>query len=204
LRLFTYLYLTVHPVPKIRKPTEADISAVFSNDVVVRKIRNQTVISTITVPRKSTSARKQEANKRFAKASLWAKVILTEPGMMELYSKGINRKLSNAHTVAVVDFLNAPEVHYISLKQHTGAIGDKIRIKATDDFQVTAVEVTITDKNGKQLEKGPAIRYKRKPVMWIYTLTVANPDIGGTVIEVTARDRPGNTVVKKETIESNL
>jgi hypothetical protein len=188
-------------VPKIRKPTQADISAVLSNDVVVRKVRNQTVISTITIPRKSTSTRKQQANKRFAKANQWAKMILTQPGMMELYSKGVNSKLSNAHTVAVVDFLNAPEIHYISLKQHTGAVGDKIRIKATDDFHVTTVDVTIIGKNGKQLEKGPAIRYKRKPAMWIYTLTVANPDISGTIVEVTARDRPGNTVVNKETAE---
>jgi hypothetical protein len=89
------------------------------------------------------------------------------------------------------------------LKQHTGAIGDKIRIKATDDFQVTAVNVMITDKNGKLLEAGPAIRYARKPTMWIYTLTVANPDPVGTVIQVTALDRPKNMTEKRVTIEEN-
>src|SRR5882757_9045270 len=155
-----------HPVAKIRKPTEADISAVLSKDVVMRKIRNQTIISTVTVPRKSTSARKEETNDRFAEASHWAKMTLLKPGMKELYSTGINSKLTNARTVAVTDYLNAPKIHYISLKQHTGAIGDKIRIKATDDFEVTAVNVTITNKKGKLLEAGPATRYKRKPQMW--------------------------------------
>jgi hypothetical protein len=189
---------------KMRKPTKSDISALLSNDVVVRTIRNQTVISTITKPKKSTSARKAETNDRFAEASYWAKATLKKPGMKELYSKGISGKLSNAHTVALADYLNAPKIHYISLKQHTGAIGDKIRIKATDDFLVTAVNVTITNKNGKQLETGPATRYKRKPVMWIYTLTVANPKMIGTVIEVKVMDRPGNKTETKVMIESNI
>ena len=43
---------------KIRKPTKADISAMLSNDVVVRKIRNQTILSTVTVPRKMEGFRK--------------------------------------------------------------------------------------------------------------------------------------------------
>src|SRR5258706_7889164 len=192
------------PAAKIRRPTKADISGVMSKDVVIRKIRNQTIISTVTVPRKSTSVRKEETNDRFAEASHWAKVTLMEPGMKELYSKGINSKLTNARTVAVADYLNAPKIHYISLKQHTGAIGDKIRIKATDDFQVTALNVTITDKNRKQLETGAATRYKRKPTMWIYTVTVANPDTIGTVIRATAMDRPQNKVSKEVTIESKL
>jgi hypothetical protein len=188
-------------MPKIRKPTNADISAVFSQDVVIRKVRGQTIVSTPTVPRKSKSAKKEKTNDRFTEAGSWAKATLKEPGMKELYSKGINSKLSNARTVAVTDYLTAPTIHYISLKQHTGAIGDKIRIKATDDFQVTAVKVTITDKNGKRLETGPAIRYKRKPVMWIYTLTVANREMIGTVIEVKAMDRPGNKTEKRVMIE---
>ncbi len=191
-------------MPKIRKPTKGDISALLSNDVVVRKIRNQTIVSTITVPKASKSIRKKETNDRFAKAGAWAREILTEPGMKKLYSKGIDSRHTNARTVAVTDYLTAPKIHYISLKQHTGAIGDKIRIKATDDFQVTSVNVTITDKNGNQLETGATSRYKRKPVMWVYTLTVANPEIVGTVIEVQAMDRPGNKTEQKVTIESKV
>ncbi len=156
------------------------------------------------MPRKSKSSRKKESNNRFANASLWAKETLAEPGMKKLYSKGINSKLSNAQIVAVTDFLTAPVIHYISLKQYTGAIGDKVRIKATDNFQVISVEVKIRNKNGKELEKGPAIQYKRKPVMWIYSLTAANADVIGTIVEATAKDRPGNTTVKSETVEGTL
>ena len=64
------------------------------------------------------------------------------------------------------------------------------------------MNVTITDKNGRQLETGPATRYKRKPTMWIYSVTVANTDTVGTVISVTAMDRPQNKVWKEVMIES--
>lgn len=190
-------------MPKLRKETKADISAVFSADVAMRQYRNQTIVSKIKRPRKSKSVKREAAKERLADASRWAKMTLMEPDIKKLYSKGINSRLPNAHTVAIQDYLTAPTIHYISLKQHTGAIGDKIRIKVTDNFQVTAVNVMITDKNGKELEKGPATRYARKPTMWIYTLTVANPELDGTVIKVTAMDRPENIVVKEEKITGN-
>ena len=44
------------------------------------------------------------------------------------------------------------------------------------------------------------LRYGRKPAMWAYILTVANPELPGTVIKVIARDRPGNTVELEEKI----
>ena len=185
---------------KIRKPTRADISAILSHAAVIRKYRNQTVISVVTTPRRSKSARKKASNDRFKEANNWAKHVLRDPGMKALYAKGINGKLSSAHTVAVSDYLQAPVIHYINLKDHTGAVGDKIRIKATDNFQVTAVEVTITNAKGILVEKGQATRYSRKPAMWSYILTVANPDLPGTVISVIARDRPGNTAALEEKI----
>ena len=96
--------------------------------------------------------------------------------------------------------MQAPEIHYISLKDYQGLIGDKIRIKATDNFQVTEVKVRITNAKGTLLEKGEAIRYPRKQAMWVYTVTVANPDLQGTVVNVIAEDRPGNVVEMEEEI----
>ena len=188
-------------VPKLKKYTAADLSAVLSDHVVLRKFRNQLVISKVTVPRKSKSVKKQASINRFRAANSWAKNILQQPGMKELYSKGINSKLSNAHTVAVSDYLNPPEIHYIDLKGYTGAAGDEIRIKVTDVFRVVAVTVTIAGSNGKQLEAGSAVRYVRKPAIWIYTLTRDNPHVKGTVIQVKASDLPENTVEFKFDIE---
>jgi hypothetical protein len=187
-------------VPKIRKPTSGDISAVLSKDAVVRSYRRQTLVSTVTIPRKSKSRKRKAANDRFRKANDWAKSVLRRPGMKELYAKGINDKLSNPHTVAVSDYMQAPEIHYVSLKNHRGAAGDPIRIKATDNFQVTAVEVSITNAKGILLERGQATRYPRKPAMWVYILTAANRHLPGTVIKVIASDRPGNKAEWEEKI----
>jgi len=191
-------------MPKLRKETETDLSAMLADDVAIRKYRNQNIVSKIKRPKKSTSLKKKKTNDRFAKANKWATLILGDPAVKKLYIKGITSNLPNAQAVARTDYLEGPKIHYISLKQHTGAIGDKIRIKATDNFQVTAVEVKITDKSGKEIEKGPAERYKRKPQMWIYKLTVANLEPDGTIIKVTAMDRPKNKTMKESLVTQNV
>ncbi len=63
------------------------------------------------------------------------------------------------------------------------------------------MEVTIKDKNGKELECGMAVQYQRKPMMWVYTLQVANPELKGTVIIAKAKDRPGNKAEHTVTVE---
>ncbi len=191
-------------MPKLSKPTKADISAVFSDNVATKKYRNQNVISKIKFPRKSKSVKAQNAKDRFKSAISWAKSTLMDPDMKTLYSKGITDKLSNAQTVAVTDYMEAPKIHYVSLKDHHGIIGDKIRIKATDNFQVISVTVKITNAKGTLLEQGRATRYPRKPAMWVYILTVANPDLNGTVINVTAKDRPGNETELEEKVAREL
>jgi hypothetical protein len=178
---------------KLKKTTKADISALTSKSVAVFTYRNQTVVTKVTEPRKSKSEKKKEVNSNFGEASIWASALLKEPGMTELYSKFIDGgKFRSALNVAVSDFKNAPRVHYIKTEKYTGSIGDKIRIKATDDFGVVRVKVKIESAEGKLIEKGEAVRYSRKPVMWIYTATVSNPSPVGTIVEATALDRPQN------------
>jgi len=125
--------------------------------------------------------------------------------MDKLYAKGIKSKFGNTQSVAVQDYMKGPEIHYINTEKYTGAVGDELRIKATDNFQVTEVKVRIYEKDGKKLvEKGSAVRYSRKPVMWIYTLTVGSTDVDGTVIKAIAFDRPGNETEKEVKVESKL
>jgi hypothetical protein len=191
-------------MPKIKKKTKADMSAATADTVAMKKYRNQTVFTVITVPKKSKSKKKQDSIDAFRDANTWAKNKLKEPGMKELYSKGINSKLSNAHTVAVCDKLHPPVIHYINVEKFRGAVGDEIRVKATDDFQVTEVELSIMNGNGKIIEKGAAVPYGRNHSIWIYTVKVTNPSPVGTVITATAYDRPGNRAVKKVTIGESV
>lgn len=189
-------------MPKvINNPLIAGVTGMVGKTIVLRYIRNQQVLSNRPTPRKSNSEKQQQSIDRFAEAQQYAKMILKDPGMKALYMKGINDQKSNAHTVASCDYLNTPEIHYVRLPGYSGIAGDVIRIKATDDFQVTSVNVEIKSGKGQFLEKGPAERYRRKPFMWVYKTSVANPDVPGSILRVTASDRPGNRAVLEIRIE---
>jgi hypothetical protein len=181
-------------VAKIKKRTKADISALTSNQVKMQKVGKSIIFSVVDPPRPSDSERKKETNGRFKLASRWAKKTLLKTGMMELYSKGITEQKNCARIVAVTDYMTAPKIHYVNAADYKGVVGDPLRIKATDDFGVVAVNVSISNAAGK-LEEGAAVRYRRKPTMWVYIATVTNPELTGTIITVTAEDRPGNQVL---------
>ncbi len=185
---------------KIKKRTSTDLSAMMSSVVAPKMYRNRLVLVQVANPKESKSKKKENANQRFKEANQYAKKILNEPGMKALYSKGIDEKRSNAHTVAVADYLNKPVIHDINLKAYRGEIGDTLRIKATDDFQVTSVHVRILHGKGKILEQGEAVQYARKPDTWVYTATEKNPELKGTIIRVTAEDRPGNEAKEEVTL----
>lgn len=179
------------PVPKMKKP-EDNLSAVTSDYIAPMMYRNRLVLAKVSHPKESKSLKKKKAIDRFKIANIYAKNAMQVPGLKEIYARGIDEKKSNAHTVAVVDYLNAPVIHTVNTKEYHGAIGDKLRIKATDDFEVTSVEVTILNSSGKRLEKGKAEKYRRKPSTWVYTTVATNPQLPGTRIQVTAKDRPEN------------
>jgi len=91
----------------------------------------------------------------------------------------------------VADFFNAPSVDEVDLSGYGGAAGDKIVIKASDDFEVLGVNVALTNGDGSPLESGAAIETPVKSGRWVYTATSA-VTTGTTVrIAVIASDRPG-------------
>lgn len=188
-----YIWLpTLSPMPKIKKPTQDNMSAMTSDYIAAGMYRNRKVFTRVKPPRKSKSQKKQDSIHRFIEASQYAKAILKEPGMRDLYSRAIDKRRPSAHTAAVSDYLNAPVIHEIRTREYDGLIGDRLRIKATDDFQVTSVNVIIRNSKGQLVEKGAAVKYARKPSIWVYTATVANPQPVGSRIFVTAMDRPMN------------
>ena len=142
--------------------------------------------------RKRSSDKQEENNQIFKEATQYAKIQMKNPEAKAAYAKGITPKKNAAFRVALSDYLNAPVVHYIKAPGYTGAIGDTISIKATDDFKVTAVHLSIISASGKLLERGDAVQQLRKRHMWKYATTVANPDAPGTKIKVIAYDRPRN------------
>ena len=60
-------------------------------------------------------------------------------------------------SLMVADYLHVPTVTAVSLDNYTGAAGETIHVTAFDDFEVTAVTVSLADDGGVLLESGMAV-----------------------------------------------
>jgi hypothetical protein len=169
------------------------ISALLGDTVVARKVRGQYVFSTPRRRPRKPTPRQVVVREKFREASRYARHQNSIPESKALYETGITRRKRTSYLVALSDYLNAPEVKHIDPAGYRGAVGNIIRLKATDDFMVTRVFIEITDASGALIEEGDAVREARTLDRWTYKATVSNPLWIGTTIRVWAYDGPGNT-----------
>lgn len=174
-------------------PILSKISGMLGGTVVFRRWRGRILMSNRPKPRASLSEKQQVTVNRFKEATQYAVKQMKDPASKAEYAAGTNFDKHSAYLVALCDFLNAPKVHYIKFSEYRGATGEWITIKARDDFRVVRVKVVIVDADGVVLEQGDAAPSFRKPFIWKYQASVANPQVNGTVIKVTAFDKPGNS-----------
>jgi hypothetical protein len=137
---------------------------------------------------------------RFQKAASYAKAQIDDVDSKAMYEAGITGKKYSAYLVAVSDFLNAPKVNEINTGDYKGAVGNVIKIDATDDFKVTRVRVIIRNADGSELERGEAVQDLKTKFIWRYTATAANPSLAGSKISVTAFDTPENETTMEKVL----
>ncbi len=149
-------------------------------------------------PKPPTTAQQQQRDE-FTLATAYGKAVLADPQAHADYKSVAAAKGIPTYSFAVGDYMNAPKVHEIDLSQYNRQTGDKIYVRATDELEVTAVEVTI--RNGQVVESGAAVKSGDALGRWVYTAT-ANVDPGATLtVEATATGRPGNKGTKTETVQ---
>ncbi|HRI78445.1 MAG TPA: hypothetical protein PLR06_02825 [Cyclobacteriaceae bacterium] len=188
---------------KVRNnPLLQGASGKLGNTIVYKNWQGQVLMTNMPSKRRFISDKQKAMKERFREATHYAKCEMKDPESKAEYKKGITLNKNAAFRVAVSDFLNPPEVHYIKVPGYSGAIGEMIRIKATDDFKVIEVRVSIIDATGKVLERGNASPSPRKRQLWRYITTVTNENVNGTVIKVTAYDKPRNEGKGELVIES--
>lgn len=180
---------------KTNNPFFNGVSGMIGNNFVIRQMKDRIIIANKPCKRKRTSEKQLQQNTRFRYANEYAKRAMAVPALKALYAKGIGGTKRTAHQVAVGDFLKAPVVHEIEVKDYTGVPGELIRVRATDDFRVASVSITITAADGRVIEKGVATP-RGKRGLWRMSTSVRNPDARGTVIEVVAKDYAGNETVR--------
>lgn len=142
------------------------------------------------------SAAQLAHRERFRQAAFYGRTVMADPEARALYTEAARQRRQPVYSLTLADFFHAPTVDEVDVSAYGGGTGDPVAIRATDDFAVHRVEVTLADGAGAVLEAGEAVLDGWR---WVYT---AQTDVvpGTTVrIDVRAFDRPGG--VGEETVE---
>ncbi|MGC3945952.1 MAG: hypothetical protein QM762_15765 [Chryseolinea sp.] len=169
----------------------------FGGTMVFRQVNGETIISARPKKRDKPTEHQLKTKGRFLKAVEYARSQMAIPENKALYQKAINRKIPNAYTAALKDFLNAPVVAQIDTTEYTGQVGSILHFRISDDFEVVSVRVEIFDSLGFSLESGQAKAWDLQGDGWEYNATMINTKVAGSRIVVTAKDRPGNTTARE-------
>ena len=133
----------------------------------------------------------QERLKRGNRYSQRAK---EEQDLRDAYHAASEQTGRRACDLAKSDIAHPPELDDVDLSAYFGRSGDTIRVRAVDDFGVSAVAITIAQLDGALIEHGPAGQASASE--WIYTAQ-ASVSPGQTVaVHVSVSDRPGNVATK--------
>jgi hypothetical protein len=168
----------------------------LGKQLVFREWEGKTVVAKSPKGRSGDpTAAQAERQEKFQAATRYALSVTkgNDQDLAHAYANAL-RPRQNVYSRAIEDFMSSPVVKIISTRGYTGALGDKIVIRATDDFRVTKVQVEILAPDGTLLEAGNA-EQNINGIDWTYTATITNPagaGLAGTKIRAIAFDVPGN------------
>ena len=174
------------------------LSGKIGDLLIFRQRDGQTVVSKVPQQSGKVSDKQKAQRRRFQEAVFYAKEVMETPEFAEFYAARA-KKGKKPYTVAVADFLNAPDIHEVNLSAYHGAVGDTIQVYASDDFAVKNVTVKIVNASGETVEEGEAVH--KIGTQWIYTATREINDLAGSKIIVSAFDIPGNVTNEENLIE---
>ena len=167
-------------------------------DLVFKRYEDQVVLARKSSPSRLAATPAQLATReRFRAAAQYGKVATADPTLKALYAAAAKAKKKPMFSVMVADCLHAPSVTAVILNGYSGAADETITVNAYDDFEVTAVTVTLANEGGDVLESGAAVVVNGR---WAYT-TTTNVAPGTTVtVTAIALDRPGNSGSAEATV----
>ncbi len=131
-----------------------------------------------------------QARERFKVGSIYAKAVMADPENKKIYADATTGD-QTAYNLALRDAIKAPVVHSIDASGYAGLPGNRIVVRATDDFKVTGVKVSLRTAAGDLLEEGNAVMLPTG-LDWAYTATSILDQFSGAGIKATAFDLPLN------------
>ncbi|KIC91316.1 hypothetical protein [Flavihumibacter solisilvae] len=133
----------------------------------------------------------QEAiQENFKNGTIYAKRAMVDEELKPLY-EAARRPNQTPYHIAFMDWMKAPKVKDLRLDDYDGQPGQKIVVRATDNFKIKAVKFILRSPDGTKLEEGEAV-LNQNGVDWTYTAQVQNPSVPGTILKVIALDLPEN------------
>lgn len=159
--------------------------------LVFRELNGQTVVQAAGRKPSGPASAAQLAQRGLNfRSRQYGKAQSDNPASKAVYATGTSRSYPSAYAVATRDYRMPPEITLLDVSSYQGRAGDPIRVLATDDFGVVAVQVRIISAAGQLQEAGPATQ--QADGSWRYEATEAAPATAGLVVLAEAYDRPGN------------
>ena len=167
-------------------------------DLIFRRSNGAVIIGRMPETRGIFTDAQKAVQERFRQATIYGKMVMADEHARALYQEVAKKKGKPVFSLMIGDFFKAPSVDEIDLSSYDGQVGSKIRIRASDDFDVIGVTVVISDSTGALIEQGVAEKSAVDSGAWSYTASTSIA--AGTAIRVdaTATDRPGNKTTKTE------
>lgn len=168
----------------------------FGKRLIYRQRGGKTIIAARPFKKKNPNTPlQQEVRGIFAEGILYAKAVIADEANKAIYQAKVKGN-QTAFNLALADFCKAPQITKHNIAGYSGQAGDKISIRAVDDFKVEWVRLVIKDCADSTIEEGAAI-LSANGADWIYTATVANPTLAGTKLIMSAADMPGNVTTQE-------
>ena len=165
-------------------------------DLVCRQHGDGVVVARMPAGERHWTPEQLAHQNRFRLAAVYGRTALADAATKALYEAKARERGGPVFALTIADFFHEPAVDEIDLSAYTGQAGEKISIRAHDDFELVGVAVAIRKADGTVLEQGPAVA--RNDSVWGYTASTTLPPGQTVSIEVTATDRPGHKTVKTQ------
>ena len=168
-------------------------SGTLGDQLVYKRVNGETIVTSKPVGRGEISEAQKRQNMRFKYATVFAKNAIADDVLGPIYAAGADRmkRYQNAYTLAVTDYLRAPEIGDIILE--SGASGSTMLVEAYEQPQLAKVMVDILAEDESLVASGEAT-VTDNGIQWEFTLTQDIPE--GGAIRIRAYDLPGNVSTK--------
>jgi hypothetical protein len=169
------------------------LQGTLGKELVFREWQGKTVVAKAPKGRKGEATPAQaETQERFLVATRYAKAVINraDKSMAEAYA-AVLKPRQNVYSRALEDCMSPPVVKSITTRNYKGTVGDKIVVRAIDDFRVVSVRVEIYAADGTLLETGNG-EPDENGIDFTYIATQANNLLAGSKIIAIATDVPKN------------